>query len=59
MHGHPTLRGELSREAKIIHYLVQKPWEAAPLVTGGSEIWWNASTRTPSSSGVEAQPPRH
>jgi hypothetical protein len=42
MHGHPTLRGEVEREAKIIHYLVQKPWEAAPIVTGGSEIWWNA-----------------
>jgi hypothetical protein len=42
MHGHPTLRGEVEREARIIHYLVQKPWEAAPTVTGGSEIWWNA-----------------
>ena len=42
MHGHPTLRAEVEREAKIIHYLVQKPWESAPLVTGGSELWWTA-----------------
>jgi glycogenin glucosyltransferase len=42
MLAHPTLRGEVEREAKIVHYLVQKPWEAAPLVTGGSELWWTA-----------------
>jgi glycogenin len=42
MHGHSSLRAEVEREAKIIHYLVQKPWESAPTVTGGSELWWSA-----------------
>jgi glycogenin len=42
MHGHPSLRHEVEREAKIIHYLVQKPWQSASTVTGGSEVWWNA-----------------
>jgi hypothetical protein len=42
MHGQPSLRAEVEREARIIHYLVQKPWEPAPVVTGGSEIWWDA-----------------
>jgi len=42
MHGHPSLRGELEREARIVHYLVQKPWESPTTVTGGSELWWNA-----------------
>ena len=42
MLAHPTLHAEVEREAKVVHYLVQKPWEAAPLVTGGSELWWTA-----------------
>ena len=42
MHGHPSLRGEVEREAKVIHYLVQKPWQSASTVTGASELWWNA-----------------
>jgi alpha-N-acetylglucosamine transferase len=42
MHGHPSLRAEAEREAKIIHYLVQKPWQSASTVTGASEVWWNA-----------------
>jgi Glycosyl transferase family 8 len=42
MHGHPSLRVELLREAKIIHYLVQKPWQSASTVTGASEVWWGA-----------------
>ncbi len=42
MHGHPSLRREAEQQAKIIHYMVQKPWDAAPVVTGGSELWWNA-----------------
>ena len=39
-HGHPSLRATLAREAKILHYLVQKPWQAQATLTGGSEIWW-------------------
>ena len=42
MHGHPSLRAEVEREARVLHYLVQKPWQAAPTVTGASEIWWDA-----------------
>jgi hypothetical protein len=42
MRSHPSLQQEVEREAKIIHYLVQKPWMSASTVTGGSEIWWNA-----------------
>ena len=42
MHGHPTLRAEVEREARIVHYLVQKPWGTAPLVTGGAALWWTA-----------------
>jgi glycogenin glucosyltransferase len=42
MHGHPSLRVELEREVKIVHYLVQKPWQSASTVTGASEVWWNA-----------------
>ena len=39
-HGHPTLRATLAREAKILHYMVQKPWQAQATLTGGSEAWW-------------------
>jgi glycogenin glucosyltransferase len=39
-HGHPTLRATLAREAKILHYMVQKPWQAQATLTGGSEVWW-------------------
>jgi lipopolysaccharide biosynthesis glycosyltransferase len=42
MHGHAALRPEVEREARIVHYLVQKPWGAVPLVTGGSALWWKA-----------------
>jgi len=42
MHGHPTLKHKLEKTAKIIHYTVQKPWQSASTVTGGSEAWWNA-----------------
>lgn len=38
--GHPVLRRTLEREAKILHYAVQKPWRALPQVTGGSAPWW-------------------
>jgi lipopolysaccharide biosynthesis glycosyltransferase len=42
MRGHASLRDEVEREAKILHYMVQKPWQSASTVTGASEIWWNA-----------------
>jgi len=42
MQGHPSLRAQVEREARIVHYLVQKPWQSASTVTGGSEVWWNA-----------------
>ncbi|APR81470.1 Hypothetical protein A7982_06819 [Minicystis rosea] len=42
MHGHQSLRTQVEREAKILHYMVQKPWQSASTVTGGSEVWWNA-----------------
>jgi hypothetical protein len=42
MHGHPSLRAEALREARVLHYLVQKPWQSASTVTGASEVWWNA-----------------
>jgi len=42
LHGHPSLKDALLREAKVIHYSVQKPWLAKPTLTGGSEAWWNA-----------------
>ena len=42
MSGHPSLRAEVQREARIIHYTVQKPWKVRSTVTGGSSAWWNA-----------------
>jgi alpha-N-acetylglucosamine transferase len=42
LRGHPSLREALQREAKVVHYSVQKPWQAKPALTGGSEAWWNA-----------------
>ncbi len=42
LRGHPSLKEALIREAKVIHYSVQKPWLAKPALTGGSEAWWNA-----------------
>lgn len=40
LRGHESLRAQLEREAKIIHYSVQKPWLAKATLTGGSEAWW-------------------
>jgi alpha-N-acetylglucosamine transferase len=40
LRGHPSLRGKLEHEAKIVHYMVQKPWLSKAVFTGGSEIWW-------------------
>ncbi len=42
LRGHSHLREELEREAKVIHYTVQKPWLAKAALTGGSEAWWKA-----------------
>lgn len=41
LRGHPTLKATLEREAKILHYMVQKPWQARATLTGGSEAWWH------------------
>ncbi|MFT3776005.1 MAG: glycosyltransferase family 8 protein [Minicystis sp.] len=42
MRGHEGTRAQVEREAKVLHYMVQKPWQSASTVTGGSEVWWNA-----------------
>jgi hypothetical protein len=42
LRAHPVLRRGLEREAKILHYTVQKPWLAKPTLTGGSSVWWHA-----------------
>jgi hypothetical protein len=42
MQGHPSLRAQVEQKARIVHYLVQKPWQSASTVTGGSELWWSA-----------------
>ncbi|HSO39064.1 MAG TPA: glycosyltransferase family 8 protein [Labilithrix sp.] len=41
LRGHPTLKATLERDAKIIHYMVQKPWQAKTTLTGGSAAWWH------------------
>lgn len=40
--GHETLHQALRREAKVIHYSVQKPWKAKAGFTGASHEWWEA-----------------
>jgi alpha-N-acetylglucosamine transferase len=40
LRGHPVLRDALEREARVIHYAVQKPWHGLPVVTGCSADWW-------------------
>jgi lipopolysaccharide biosynthesis glycosyltransferase len=42
LQGHPSLKQALQREAKVIHYSVQKPWRAKAAFTGGSKAWWDA-----------------
>jgi len=42
MHAHKTAWKNLQQEVKIVHYMVQKPWRSAPVVTGASQIWWDA-----------------
>lgn len=41
LRGHPSVASQIEREAKIIHYSVQKPWLAKATLSGGSEAWWN------------------
>ena len=40
LRGHPSLKEKLERDVKIVHYLVQKPWQARSTLTGGSAAWW-------------------
>ena len=40
LRGHPSLREKLEREVKVLHYLVQEPWQARSTLTGGSAAWW-------------------
>ena len=42
LRGHSSLERALLREAKVIHYSVQKPWQAKAAFTGGSQEWWDA-----------------
>jgi glycogenin glucosyltransferase len=42
MHAHHGAWDELSREIKIVHYLVQKPWSTHATLTGASGVWWDA-----------------
>jgi alpha-N-acetylglucosamine transferase len=38
--GHPGLKATIAGEAKILHYMVQKPWQAQSTLTGASKLWW-------------------
>ena len=40
-HGHAGLKATLAREAKVLHYMVQKPWQAKSTLTGGAAAWWS------------------
>lgn len=40
LRGHETLKSTLERDAKIVHYMLQKPWSAKTTLTGGSSAWW-------------------
>jgi alpha-N-acetylglucosamine transferase len=41
LRGHATLKATLERETKIVHYMLQKPWQTRTTLTGGSEAWWH------------------
>jgi hypothetical protein len=41
LRAQPALREHVEREAKVVHYTVQKPWLAASTLAGGSEAWWD------------------
>lgn len=45
LRGHPVLKESLEREAKVVHYAIQKPWHAAPLVSGAATDWWSMYER--------------
>lgn len=40
LHSHPSLKAELARRVKVIHYTLQKPWLSNPTVSGGAALWW-------------------
>lgn len=40
LRGHPSLTKSLDKEARILHYTMQKPWLASATLTGGSDAWW-------------------
>ncbi len=40
LRAHPTLKARLESETKVVHYLVQKPWQARAVLTGGAAAWW-------------------
>lgn len=41
LRAQPGLEQHVLREAKVIHYTVQKPWLSATTLAGGSEAWWD------------------
>jgi len=41
LRGNPSLRAQLEREVKVVHYAVQKPWLVKTTLSGGSEVWWD------------------
>jgi alpha-N-acetylglucosamine transferase len=41
LRAHPNLLPHIEREAKVIHYTIQKPWLAATTLAGASEAWWD------------------
>jgi alpha-N-acetylglucosamine transferase len=40
LRGHQSLKAKLERDVKILHYMVQKPWQSGLTLTGGSAAWW-------------------
>ncbi len=40
MRGHPGAKARLENSVKIVHYMLQKPWQARSTLTGGSAAWW-------------------
>lgn len=41
MRGHTSLEATFKREAKVVHYMMQKPWLSKSTLTGGSHAWWS------------------
>lgn len=41
LRAHPYLLQQVEREARVVHYTVQKPWLASTTLAGGSEAWWD------------------